>query len=394
MKMFRSFFAITLLAALAVPAANAVPAGSAITYQGKLKSSGLPVNTSIPMSFSLWDQEAGGAQIGGTATFPSVPVTNGVFTVVLNFGDTVFNGEVRWLQIVVDGETLAPRQALTAAPYASLALEPWKLNGTTTYYNGGNVGVGATAPAAKLEVLGGVAATSQNLTHHQGAHLEWNKAGGDGATWLLNQKGLGSGGIIFGEVTTANAITERMRIAANGRLGIGTTAPSAQLHTTEIMQSDVGLRFGDPGMNSDLMYIARVNPSNDHSQLYIGLGDNPGQAPNPGDELIIDAGGSAQFIFRSNGDAYKTGFPAWGTISDELAKHDIESLTNTGVLDRLLKLKGRTFFYNEPDQPGAAGVVGVDDDRDRVGPGGDVRGGPCRLQPSYVPVAENDREGP
>jgi hypothetical protein len=66
-------------------------------------------------------------------------------------------------------------------------------------------------------------------THSQGAFLEWNKNSGDGATYLLNQKGTGGGGIIFGEVTTSNTMTERMRIHSNGFVGIGTTSPQAPL---------------------------------------------------------------------------------------------------------------------------------------------------------------------
>jgi len=35
-------------------------------------------------------------------------------------------------------------------------------------------------------------------------------------TWLLNQRGQGPGGMVFGEVSPANAVTQRMRIEVNG----------------------------------------------------------------------------------------------------------------------------------------------------------------------------------
>ena len=41
----------------------------------------------------------------------------------------------------------------------------------------------------------------------QGAYLQWNRNTNDGATWLVNQKGVGSGGINLGEATASNAFT-------------------------------------------------------------------------------------------------------------------------------------------------------------------------------------------
>ena len=88
-----------------------------------------------------------------------------------------------------------------------------------------------------------LAARGSTTTHSQGAHLEWNKDGGSGQTYLLNQKGYGGGGIIFGEVTSANTVTERMRVAANGYVGIGTTAPLAPLHVSGSALSTFNLQY-------------------------------------------------------------------------------------------------------------------------------------------------------
>lgn len=75
-------------------------------------------------------------------------------------------------------------------------------------------------------------ANNYSNSHSQGAHLEWNKDGGSGATYFLNQKGLGGGGMIFGEVSTSNDVSERMRIASNGFVGINTNSPGAPLHVS------------------------------------------------------------------------------------------------------------------------------------------------------------------
>lgn len=102
--------------------------GTAFTYQGQLQQSGTPTNEVCDVQFSLFDAAVGGAQIGSTQTASPVTLTNGLFTVQLDFGASAFDGSNRWLQIAVrcptgsgSYTTLAPRQPLTAAPYALYA---------------------------------------------------------------------------------------------------------------------------------------------------------------------------------------------------------------------------------------------------------------------------------
>ncbi len=328
------------------------------TYQGRLDSDGAPADGDVPMEFRLWDDPAAGRQMGDTLVFDGsvgnsapVEVVGGLFSVVLDFGGAV-DGRPLWLEITVDGNTLTPRQRLLSAPYALYSAAPWESVGFHIAYDGGSVGIGTTNPGARLDVVGGIVASSYTSTLRQGAHLEWNRAGGDGATWLLNHRGLGAGGIRFCEYDPTNfVVRERMRIASDGNVGIGTTSPESPLHVAGIMQADNRLQLGGSNQNTDPVHLTRVDAGTDHTQLVITVGDNPGSSPSPGDELIIAAGTQTQFIFRSNGDAYKTGFPTWGTVSDARTKHDIEPLA--GSLDRLMHLHGRTFYYNDPDMPGA-----------------------------------------
>jgi hypothetical protein len=110
--------------------AQASPLGTAFTYQGQLKREGEPVSNDCAMAFRLYDQGTGGSQVGLAIT-TTVPVSAGLFTVSLDFGSGIFNGEARWLGIQVQcpgdaGFADLGRQALTAAPYALYAVSaPW-----------------------------------------------------------------------------------------------------------------------------------------------------------------------------------------------------------------------------------------------------------------------------
>lgn len=103
------------------------------TYQGKLNDASIPANGSHDFQFALFD--AGGTQIGLTQTITNVTVTNGIFTVELDFGAEAFSGAERLLEIRVKHPadpsytTLAPRQKITSAPYAIKSLNA--INATT-----------------------------------------------------------------------------------------------------------------------------------------------------------------------------------------------------------------------------------------------------------------------
>jgi hypothetical protein len=120
------------LAVLALPLFNARfstlhAQGTAFTYQGQLTSGTNRVTGSYDLTFSLYETNTGGASVAGPVTNSAVPVTNGLFTVMVDFGAGVFAGGSNWLGIGVRQAgtgaftPLTPLQQLTPAPYSIYA---------------------------------------------------------------------------------------------------------------------------------------------------------------------------------------------------------------------------------------------------------------------------------
>ena len=105
---------------LAIPLALAAQAGP-ITYQGQLQDSSGPVDTQVHIVFELYEQDEDGSPIA-TESRDDVEVTDGLFQVELDFGGGAFDGSERWLQVIVDGHVLEPRQRITTVPVAIHAL--------------------------------------------------------------------------------------------------------------------------------------------------------------------------------------------------------------------------------------------------------------------------------
>ena len=113
-----------LLSALCFPA---FAQGTAFTYQGRLDDGVGQASGIYDLRFTIFDVASGGTQQGDSLTNAAVTVSNGLFTVALDFGPGVFTGADRWLEIAVrtngggDFTALTPRQKITAAPYAIYA---------------------------------------------------------------------------------------------------------------------------------------------------------------------------------------------------------------------------------------------------------------------------------
>ena len=76
------------LATLIYQPATGFAQGTAFTYQGQLNSGGSPANGSYDLQFGLWSAASGPSQIGSTLTNTATAVSNGLFTVTLDFGAT------------------------------------------------------------------------------------------------------------------------------------------------------------------------------------------------------------------------------------------------------------------------------------------------------------------
>jgi hypothetical protein len=107
---------------------------------------------------------------------------------------------------------------------------------------GGNVGIGTTSPNASLEVVGNIyisngsvlagsasTASTFNPTYNASAIGQWSLTL---ATWSGAQGQGGSGDIMFSPLGS-----ERMRLLANGNVGIGTSAPTRTLEVNGIVKA-------------------------------------------------------------------------------------------------------------------------------------------------------------
>lgn len=118
---------------------------SAFNYQGKLSDNNAAANGSYQMQFRLFDAAAGGIQIGSSLMDLPVTVTEGIFSVKLDFGSDALSGANRWLEIAVRRNssegytTLSPREQIASAPYSVRTLSAATADTATNAQNLGGV---------------------------------------------------------------------------------------------------------------------------------------------------------------------------------------------------------------------------------------------------------------
>ncbi|MFQ5906645.1 MAG: hypothetical protein ACE5JA_08730, partial [bacterium] len=93
-----------------------------INYQGYLTDgAGAPVDDTLSMRLSIWNSSGGGTELWNETR--NAAVENGFFSLVLGAltpipPDIFETGEQRWLELVVDGQTMSPRTEITSVGYA------------------------------------------------------------------------------------------------------------------------------------------------------------------------------------------------------------------------------------------------------------------------------------
>lgn len=114
--------------AMVDPAAVDAAVSPAFTYQGVLRSGSAPADGAFDFQFQLFNAATGGTQRGPTLLADNTNVAQGRFTTILNFGN-IFGNEALWIAVGVRSGAstsaftmLAPRQALTAVPFARFAV--------------------------------------------------------------------------------------------------------------------------------------------------------------------------------------------------------------------------------------------------------------------------------
>lgn len=318
-------WSLILLCVLNSPLSTAFAQGTAFTYQGRLNAGGVPANGVYDFQFGLWSAASGPAQLGSALTSAATAVSNGLFTVTLDFGAN-FPGADRWLDIAVrtNGSgsfvTLSPRQALTPSPYAiyantasnvtpgsvvnslnnlkddvtlaagtnvtitpngnsltiaSAGSDIWSLNGANTYYSAGNVGIGTTNPQERLTIAGvtghnnGLKITGSNSAG-TGMALENTSPFGHKFDLLSGGAGDSIGVGAFGLFDETMA-TYRLSISPVGNVGIGVTTPIEQLTVGGESLADTKIGVHATGNNYAALRVAnnsgswlwQVTPSND-----------------------------------------------------------------------------------------------------------------------------------
>jgi hypothetical protein len=263
---------LTAMAALVVLSAvstQADPLGSAFSYQGRLNDGLNPANGRYDLQFTLYDAGSGGGQIGLPQTTNAVPVNNGLFAVMLDFG-TSFDGNARWLEIAVKTNggasftTLAPRQPLTPTPFARYAPSAGaaavanstaanavnsaslQANSVTTdKIANGTITDGDISPTASInasKILGGDLRAARLIvgTNHLLGGTYASIAGGDSNTNQANYAQIGGG--VFNEVGVG---ADDSAIVAGARNSIRANAPvsfigGGERNTIEAYDSVIG----------------------------------------------------------------------------------------------------------------------------------------------------------
>jgi hypothetical protein len=295
MKKVLFFVEVCLFVLCSVAFAADIP--RLINYQGMLTDDGGdPLNGTPDIMFRIYNASSGGT-LRWNETHSSIPVTDGLFNVILGSQSGGINldfSEDYWLEIQVDNDTMPERLQFTSVGYAYRArIADSATVAVSTPTGGGwvddgsrvrlqtssdNVGIGTSSPGDKLDVNGDLRVRGADI----------RDAGGTTRIALTDNGRLD---------LMEDGGTTTLSISTDAKVGIGTTTPDEKLHVVGDIRLNSGgnIAFADDN--------TRVYESVD--DLYLTADDDIHLRPD--DDIYIRYDGASSDFVRLDPGAKEVG---------------------------------------------------------------------------------------
>ena len=215
---------------------------TAFTYQGRLLDADQPANGLFDFRFGLFSTAVGGVPIGAVQ-IDNTPVTDGLFTVQIDFGADAFDNSERWLEITVGHITLSPRQPITRAPYAIQTRGMFIGDDGNVLFHSLNEVEGTVT----FSSIGGIDmildADTNNVGEDQNARIVMTQDGGQVVGRMGYREGANQLEIMQewnDNLVLGTNNEDRITILPDGNVGIGTTAPQFPLEVVSAGGTAIG----------------------------------------------------------------------------------------------------------------------------------------------------------
>jgi hypothetical protein len=284
---------LVMFAACAFPAAlRAGAPQTSFTYQGQLKNRAEPASGSYDVQFRLFDDVG---PLAGPICADNVAVTNGFFSLELDFGD-VFDGRPIELEVGIRAgagpndcaigayTTLSPRQPIRPVPYAMNVpgIDGYSLDAADglpldvlLVDDDGNIGIGTPFPLQKLHMdNGNMIMTAEGFDPY--IQMYSNGLLDGTSTKIKSLNGVG-----FAIQDGANNTQFVVQTNGGKNVGVGTTTPTYPLDVVGRMRSrgagssGGGIWFSRaaaPG--TDVSFLGRGGDDQSWTGIYVGAAVN------------------------------------------------------------------------------------------------------------------------
>jgi hypothetical protein len=225
----------------------------------------------------------------------------------------------------------------------------------------GNVGIGTSSPAVKLDVSGSVRALTTFKSKNSASNISYIQF--EENTTLSAYSYIASDGRASGYISYYTNDTERMRILANGNVGIGTSSPSNAFVVSNAGTSGIEINPGLVGTSSP-----NINGFNRNTSAWTNI-------QYQASAQIFCYGGTTEGMRLDSGGSVLPGADAgqaFGSSSKRWASVNAVTFSEGGAAANFITTSGNTTLFNSGSTWSSAAFYTSGSEKMRILTGGSV----------------------